>query len=86
MQLQKHIDVLKYKGKVVLANRYNGTWLRISDEVFELIQEFFGADADWPDEVLEFSNVKDKEYFDEVISEMKKCYMVRDDKTFWIRR
>ena len=82
MQLQKHIDVLKYKGKVVLANRYNGTWLRISDEVFELIQEFFEADADWPDEVLEFSNVKDKEYFDEVISEMKKCYMVRDDKTF----
>lgn len=82
MQLQKYVDVLKYGGKVVLANRHNGSWLRISDEVFELVQEFLRADVDCPDEVLEFSTMEDKQYFDGVISEMKKCFMLKDGKTF----
>ena len=83
MQLQKHVDILKYQDKVVLANRYNGTWIRVSDEVFGLIQDFLKADVVSPDEVLEFSDIKDKEYFDKVISEMKKCYMVKDGKTYF---
>lgn len=82
MRLQKNVEVLHFNSKVVLANRNNGTWIRISEEVFALLNELFKADVDSIDEAMEFSDEEDRKYFKQVIDNMKQCYMLVDGKKY----
>ncbi|MDE7310734.1 MAG: radical SAM protein [Eubacterium sp.] len=65
-----------------MANRINGTWIRISEEVYGLLQTFLKADVDCPDEAIEFSNKEDKLYFEKIIEEMHRCSMLADGKKY----
>lgn len=82
MKLQKNVEILRYENKVILANRGNGTWIRISKEVFDLVQEFLKADVNSPDDVIEFSDQEDRNYFMRVIENIKQCYMLVDGERY----
>ena len=37
MKLDRNIEIIEYKNKVILANKLTGVWLRLSKEVYKYI-------------------------------------------------
>lgn len=54
-----------YKDKVILANTFNGKWIRLSKELYDVIEEMICKEVS--SEEVEFDNIDDKEYFEKLL-------------------
>lgn len=67
---------LYYKNRVILANTNNGKWLRMSDEIFQIINSMITNNINIQD--LTFDNKEDKHFFESLISKLKDSKIIID--------
>lgn len=72
MKLNENTDVIKYKKKVVLANKNNGYWLRLTDELYNYLNTAMALGHTKKQFLDSFENKEDKEYMSEICFKMER--------------
>lgn len=70
MYFSEYTDILRHENKVILANNENGMWMRISEEVFGILQEFIRLSLKVRDIEEIFEDKNDADFFMTVITQL----------------
>lgn len=70
MCFSEYTDILRHENKVILANNENGMWMRISEEVFGILQEFIRLSLKVRDIEEIFEDKNDADFFMTVITQL----------------
>lgn len=65
----EEVKKYSYKDKVILANRFNGKWIRLSKELYEILEQIIDKGVSIED--VEFDSIDDKKYFGELFVSLK---------------
>lgn len=63
------VQILKYQGSVVIANSLNGSWMRLSKEVYDVICEVLKEESS---KRIEFEDKEDEDYINNIMLSLEK--------------
>ena len=66
----EEVKKYSYKDKVILANRFNGKWIRLSKELYEILEQIIDKGVSIED--VEFDSIDDKKIFWRIIRIIKR--------------
>ena len=79
-----YITVLENENRVIIANRWNGQWMKISKECFDIILEILKKDAKeiaWEDI---FADDDDMEYIRKVFNNLIDMDILKKEEDYFI--
>ncbi len=76
MKFCENIRVLKENQKVILSNPGNGAWIKLNEEVYEIINEYVMNDGQYNNTFFDDFNNEDKEYLKKIINIIQKIGIV----------
>ena len=80
MKLNSNVVCIKYKNKVILANKLTGMWLRITREVYEYLIKALRLNYEKKDFVHAFMNEEDQKYIDLLLDRLEQINILGDSK------
>lgn len=78
MKFTNKTHVVSKDNKVILANVENGKWIRLSQEVFEVIQHIMGHENSAE---IEYENSSDKDYIASLFEELENAKLICENNT-----
>lgn len=80
MKLNKDVEIIKYKDKIVLANSLNGYWMRLTEEVYKYFLLAIRENLN-EDELLNmFENDDDRDYIFQIYNKMTRLAIMNDNQ------
>ncbi|MSS64756.1 radical SAM/SPASM domain-containing protein [Velocimicrobium porci] len=76
MQFNRNVVVLTYKNKVVLANAYNGYWIRLTKEVYSYFSDAIRKKIDKNIFIEQFQDFNDQQYINSIHNKMIKLGII----------
>ncbi|MCI9058225.1 MAG: radical SAM protein [Lachnospiraceae bacterium] len=82
MKLDRNIEIIEYKNKVILANKLTGVWLRLSKEVYKYIEEAIKNNYTKERFIYSFSRKEDQKYIDALLERMDELGILGNSEIF----
>ncbi|BCJ95357.1 hypothetical protein acsn021_29260 [Anaerocolumna cellulosilytica] len=82
IEWNKDVSFLKYKNRVIIGNRFNGKWLKISKECFDILEKIIDLKLDSRELFDVFEDKEDCDYFRILIDKLEeaKCFKERNEE------
>ena len=72
MKFCENIRILKENQKIILSNPGNGAWIKLNEEVYEIINGYVMNDGQYNNAFFDDFNNEDREYLKKIINIIQK--------------
>ncbi len=76
--MENYLKIYSYKEKIIIANKYNGAWIRVSKELYTYLK----AMIENKKKVCEELDDDDKKFIENIILKMKSKNIIIDEKSY----
>lgn len=83
IKMNKNIQIMEYKNKVILANTLTGNWVRITKEIYEYLLSAIKLNYTKEQFVSSFVQLEDRQYIEKLLIRMKELGITENQEIFF---